>query len=76
MAVAVSLNNLGQCYRHMGEAVAALPMHEQALKIFEKALGAGHPNVTAALQNLVTLLEQLGRYDEALPLYERRMEGL
>jgi len=43
--------------------------------VFEQALGPSHPNVSAALNNLVALLEELGRYDEALPLYERRMQG-
>ncbi len=37
-----------------------------------QALGADHPNVTAAINNLVAVLEALGKYDDALQLYERR----
>ena len=35
-------------------------------KLFDQALGSGHPNVSAALNNLVALLEELGRFDHVL----------
>ena len=49
----------------------ALPLHERALAIKEKALGPDHPNVAITLNNMANLHYAQGRYDEALPLYER-----
>ena len=43
------------------------------MQIREKALGPGHPDTAASLNNLAGLYEALGAYDKALPLYQRAL---
>ena len=38
-----------------------------------QALGKDHPNTAAAVKNLIAVLEALGKFEEARPLYERRL---
>ncbi|NJK60748.1 MAG: tetratricopeptide repeat protein [Oscillatoriales cyanobacterium SM2_1_8] len=37
----------------------------------EQQLGANHPDTANSLNNLAALYKSMGRYEEALPLYER-----
>ena len=43
----------------------------QSLSIEEKRLGPDHPDLAPALNNLGGIYWSLGRYNDALPLYER-----
>ncbi len=56
-----------------GKFAEAVPLAQQALAIYEKALGPDHPNVAAALNNLAELYRNQGRYAEAEPLYKRAL---
>ncbi|MEJ2228990.1 MAG: tetratricopeptide repeat protein [Alphaproteobacteria bacterium] len=51
----------------------AEPLYRRALAIWEKSLGAEHPNVASALNNLAGLLRATNRLAEAEPLYRRAL---
>jgi len=75
-----------------GKYDEAMPLSEQSLKTSEMARGTTvHLDVAASLQNLATLKQSQvcivesfllnqhraqGKYDEAMPLYERSLETL
>lgn len=46
---------------------------DEAILIWEKALGPEHPDVALSLNDLAQLYQAQGRYDEAEPLYEREL---
>jgi tetratricopeptide (TPR) repeat protein len=56
-----------------GKFAEAVPLAQQALAIYEKALGPDHPDVAQALNNLATLYYNQGRTAEAEPLYKRSL---
>jgi tetratricopeptide (TPR) repeat protein len=56
-----------------GKYAEAIPLAQQALAIYEKALGPDHPDVPTALTNLAALHYQQGRYVEAEPLLKRAL---
>jgi hypothetical protein len=41
------------------------------LAVFEKGLGANHPDIAGVLNNLAALYKAQGRYADAQPLSER-----
>ena len=49
----------------------AEPLYQRALTIREKALGPAHPNVATALENYASLLREMDRIPEAIPLETR-----
>jgi tetratricopeptide (TPR) repeat protein len=51
----------------------AEPLYGRSLAIWEKALGADHPDVATSLNNLASLYLNQGRLAEAEPLYERSL---
>jgi tetratricopeptide (TPR) repeat protein len=53
--------------------VEAEPLYQQALHIWEQALGKEHPQVAYPLNGLAYLYEQQGKYAEAEPLYQRAL---
>jgi hypothetical protein len=55
----------------LGEAE---PLMQRVVAIFEKSLGADHPNVATALNNLAQLLKATNRLGEAEPLMRRHLE--
>ncbi|MCP5009075.1 MAG: tetratricopeptide repeat protein [Aestuariibacter sp.] len=59
------LNNCNADY------AAARPYYERALAIYEKVLGAEHPDTALSLNNLGFLLQTEGDYAAARPYYER-----
>ncbi|RME56738.1 MAG: tetratricopeptide repeat-containing protein, partial [Deltaproteobacteria bacterium] len=69
----LTLNNLALLLHEEGDYVAARPLYERALAIWEKALGPDHPNVATVLNNLAFLLKVQGDYVAARPLYERAL---
>ena len=56
-----------------GNGVAATPLYERALGIWEKALGPDHPKVATALVNLAGVYSNRGNYDGARPLVIRAL---
>ncbi len=62
-------------YRHHALAtyVEARPLHERALAIREKVLGAEHPDTAESLNNLAHLLHDQGDLAGARPLFERAL---
>eukprot|EP00240_Pyramimonas_obovata_P003175 CAMPEP_0118924400 /NCGR_PEP_ID=MMETSP1169-20130426/2554_1 /TAXON_ID=36882 /ORGANISM="Pyramimonas obovata, Strain CCMP722" /LENGTH=636 /DNA_ID=CAMNT_0006865509 /DNA_START=385 /DNA_END=2295 /DNA_ORIENTATION=- len=58
-----------------GRFTEALPVARRQLELAEKApAGEGHDvNVAQALGNLAGVHQEMGEYDEALPLYERSL---
>jgi tetratricopeptide (TPR) repeat protein len=69
--VATSLNNLALLYRKQGRYAKAKSLHERALAIWEKALGSEHPQMAIFLENYASLLRNMGRPEEGVPLESR-----
>ena len=59
--MARSLNNLAVLNRAQGKYGEAEPLYQQALKIYEKALGPEHPDVAQVLENYASLLTKMGQ---------------
>jgi tetratricopeptide (TPR) repeat protein len=56
-----------------GRYAEAIPLVQQALAIYEKALGPDHPDVATAVNNLALLYDKQDRTAEAEPLYKRAL---
>ncbi len=56
-----------------GQYPQAEPLFQQALAIYEKALGPEHPYTSATLNNLARLYQDQGRYGEAEPLFQQAL---
>lgn len=61
----VTLNNLAVAYHDQGKLDEAEPLYKQAIKVYERTLGLGHPEVATTLENYAGLLRDTGREDEA-----------
>ncbi len=61
----MSLNALGTLYVKQGKAALAEPLIKRALAIFEKTLGADHPDVAACLCTMAQACRSLDRLAEA-----------
>ena len=64
--MALTLNNLADVYHSQGKYAEAEGLYRRALAIREKALGAGHPDVAATLNNLANLSVATGSTGQAL----------
>ena len=69
--MAVSLNNLAECYRAQGRYAEAEPRYRRALAIQEKALGPEHPDVATSLTSLAALYRATERIPAADALEKR-----
>lgn len=49
--IAITMNNLALVLRAMGKIEAAQALFTQALSVFEKTVGAEHPNTMLCRQN-------------------------
>jgi tetratricopeptide (TPR) repeat protein len=67
------LNRCGYFLKERARYAEALPMYERSLAIWEKALGAEHPDTALSLNNLAGLYRAQGEYGKAEPLYERSL---
>jgi tetratricopeptide (TPR) repeat protein len=67
------LGNLGYYLREIADYSGAKAAYERALKIFEKQLGAEHPNVATLVNNLGLVLKDLGDLAGAKAAYERAL---
>ncbi|MGH7318649.1 MAG: tetratricopeptide repeat protein [Candidatus Rokuibacteriota bacterium] len=73
LAVAASLNTLGEIYRAHGQFDDAERVHRRALTIREKHLGPGNPDVATTLNNLAMLHNARAVYAEAESLLKRAL---
>ena len=72
--MATSLNNLAELYREQGKYDQAEPLYKRALKIFENALPANHPNIATTLENMGQLYKDMGKDNEAQKCLQRAKE--
>ena len=68
------LDRLGRFYRQRTEYALARDYHSRALKISEEAFGPNHPNVATYLNNLASVLQDLGELQNARTLIERSLK--
>ena len=71
--VAADLENLARNYRQHGSPAMAVPLYVSALAIFEKTLGAEHPQVASNLVNLGNAFCDQQKHVEAVPVYLRAL---
>lgn len=73
LEVAADLENLARNYRQNGSSAMAVPLYVSALAIFEKTLGAEHPQVASNLVNLGNAFCDQQKHAEAVPVYLRAL---
>jgi tetratricopeptide (TPR) repeat protein len=66
-------NQIGSAYMSTGQSTLALEHYEQALRLREKALPPGHPDIAASLNNIATVHRNRGDYAKALEQHERAL---
>jgi CHAT domain-containing protein/tetratricopeptide (TPR) repeat protein len=70
----VSLNNLANLYRDMGQYERAEELYKRALLNQEVVPGKkNHPDVAHSLNNLANLYGDMGKHERAEPLYTRAL---
>ena len=69
--MARDVNNLAWLLHVTGRFDEAEPLYRRSLTVFEKSLGAGHPNVGLPLTNLAGLFAERGDWSTALALHSR-----
>ena len=73
LQLATALNNLATHYAVEGRSIEAESLYQRALTVLEKALGGvDHPALGDVLSNFIRLLQNQGRYQEAI-LFHRRV---
>ncbi|XP_068703615.1 uncharacterized protein [Montipora foliosa] len=73
IAVATTLNNLGNVLRVQGDLEQAKDYHERALAIHEEKLGSQHIAVASTLNNLGRVLFDEGDLEQAKDYYKRAL---
>ena len=69
----VSMNNLAEGYKAVGNFDRALPLFEETLALEMAKLGPDHPNTLKSMNNLVNGYRAAGKPDRALPLFEEML---
>ena len=72
----MSLNNLAELYRVMGEYAKAEPLYQEGLRIFQKVLGPEHRETATILNNLASLYQEMSEYAKAEPLLQEALQIL
>jgi eukaryotic-like serine/threonine-protein kinase len=67
------LASLANIHYASGDYDEARALHEQAVLLFEEALGPRHPDVATSLNNLASVHYVIGDYDAAKHLFERAL---
>jgi non-specific serine/threonine protein kinase/serine/threonine-protein kinase len=70
---AAALLDLGRSYMRLGNRAPAEEKFQQALAIRIRILGESHLDVARVLNNLGSVLTQLGRFDEAIAAHRRAL---
>jgi len=73
---AITLNNLGEAQRGMGQLSTAEQSLNWAAAIAKSVLGEGHPNNGIFLNNLAGVYHYQGRFAESERNFERALEIL
>lgn len=63
-------NNIGYCYKHMGEYQKSIEMYEKSLKMLKK----NHDKRVLPYSNMATCYEILGDYQRAIECYQKDLE--
>ena len=71
--VALTYDNLGTVYSHLGQYNEANEYYEKALIIRKKNFGNEHRDVAASYNNLGSVYQHLGQYNEAKEYYEKAL---
>ena len=67
-------NSLGKAYKDAILYAEAEQPYQKALELYERQLGADHPDVANSLNDLAGLYYLQGKYEEAEPLLVRSLE--
>jgi len=51
-----------------------MPIYQESLQIYKKLYGSEHPNVAQTLNNIGLLLNNQGKYVEAMPIYQESLQ--
>ena len=65
---------IGNIRLRIGNHIAAESRYKRALAIREKALGPDHPDVATIANNLASLYQDMGKYEQALPIYQQAIK--
>ena len=68
------LHNISVVLAFNGELEKARPMLEQAITLKEQVLGIDHPDVAISLDGLAWVLNELGRYSDAIAKEQRAIQ--
>jgi tetratricopeptide (TPR) repeat protein len=71
LALATTLNNLGEIYYNREVFDASRRYYERSLKIAEDILGSDHPDLAFPLVGLARVLDSENRHRESIEMYER-----
>jgi tetratricopeptide (TPR) repeat protein len=70
-----SLANVAMALQESGDQKAALEANRRALEVVERVLGGDHPMASLVRNNLGEVLNSLGRFGEARPVFEQAIAG-
>ena len=71
----ISMNNLAETLRAIGEFKAARKLHEDTLKVRQRVLGQEHQDTLTSMSNLAGTLKALGEAKEAKNLLEAALKA-
>jgi tetratricopeptide (TPR) repeat protein len=71
--IGLSLHNLAESLRELGEHARARELHEQALAMYRRLYGGDHPETAMTLGSLAEDLRGLGDYAGARELNEQAL---
>jgi len=72
---AATVATLAQMIARVDGAEASLPVAEESVEAYERAVGPDHPDALVAANNLAGLLTTAGHYQEAEPIFLRVLEA-
>ena len=67
------LYNLGNCYREQRRHVDSEPYFRASLEVRDKVLSADHPEIALTAGSLGVALDNMGRYEQAIPVLQRAL---
>ncbi len=71
--VAISYNNIGGVYYHLGELTRALEFYHKALKIELQVLGENHPDLATSYNNIGCVYQELRDLTQALEFFNKAL---